>query len=98
MVFQTLRSFAARMGVPLTAAVLAAPFLVTRAAAQGGSLPSGGSFVGLALQNFTPYHSLTGDIYVCMYVSIYTYGMYTYIHTVISPPFAHTHTHNGMIG
>ena len=51
------------VAVPLTAA-----FFVTRAAAQGaGSVSApGGSFLGLALQNFTPYHALAGGLLLGM--------------------------------
>ena len=60
----TLRTLAQRVGVPLTASLLSAPFLVGRAAAfwakEAPAPPPG--FMGLSLQNFTPYHCLFGGL------------------------------------
>ena len=52
----------ARVGSTLAAGLLAAPFFASTAAAQAGAVVTGGSFLGLALQNFTPYHSAAGGI------------------------------------
>ena len=59
-VFGPACSFVARVG---TASLLAAPLLLSKAhAAPATSAPSGGTFLGLALQNFTPYHALAGGL------------------------------------
>ena len=58
----TMRAFLSRTGVALASALVVAPFLVTRAAAQGAGAGVGGSFLGLSLQNFTPYHAATGGL------------------------------------
>ena len=52
----------ARVGSTLAAGLLTAPFFASTAAAQAGAVVTGGSFLGLALQNLTPYHSLAGGI------------------------------------
>ena len=52
----------ARVGSTLAAGLLAAPFFASTAAAQAGAAVTGGSFLGLALQNFTPYHSAAGGM------------------------------------
>jgi hypothetical protein len=52
----------ARVGSTLVAGLLTAPLFASTAAAQAGAAVTGGSFLGLALQNFTPYHSAAGGI------------------------------------
>jgi len=58
---KTIRALVARAGVPFAGALIASPFLLSTAAAQG-SMAGAGEFVGLALRNFTPYHSMAGGL------------------------------------
>ena len=62
----TLRTLAQKVGVPLTASLLSAPFLVGRAAAfwakEAPAPQPDAGFMGLSLQNFTPYHCLFGGL------------------------------------
>jgi uncharacterized membrane protein YedE/YeeE len=57
----SLGAVVARMGA---ASLLAAPFFVSRAhaAPAAASSSAGSAFLGLALQNFTPYHALAGGL------------------------------------
>ncbi len=59
-----MHSWIVRAGSTLATGLLAAPFFATTAAAAqaGAADAAGSSFLGLALQNFTPYHSAAGGL------------------------------------
>lgn len=59
-----MHSWLVRAGSTLATGLLAAPLFVTTAAAAQATAAdaAGSSFLGLALQNFTPYHSAAGGL------------------------------------